>query len=365
MLPVTKPFLPNLERYIGYLEGIYARERLTNNGPLVRELEARLSEYLGVEHVVLTANGTLALMVAYHALGLSGEVITSPFSFVATASSLVWSGLHPVYADIDPETFNIDPGAIEKALSGATSAICGVHVYGNPCDIAGIEALAEPNRLPVIYDASHAFGARIGDRSLLDYGDISVLSFHATKLFHTAEGGALILQDAALASAARELLNFGFSQDGAIARVGINAKMNELEAAMGVCVLDDIDFILDERRKIAEFYESALTPEIQYQGRLPAVVRNYAYFPVVFKTSRQRDLVQKRLLAKGIETRIYFTPSLDTVEVLAGRSNGCPASWSLTERVLCLPIFPGIEPAALKVIVDEVNGSMTSVSGQP
>jgi dTDP-4-amino-4,6-dideoxygalactose transaminase len=240
MIPVTRPYLPSRERLDKYIDRIYESAWLTNRGPLLQELESRLSEFLDVQHVILVANGSLALQLAYKALELTGEVITTPFTFLATSSTLVWEGLTPVFADISPESLNLDPKKIEALISKKTSAIVPVHVYGNPCDVEAIQSLADKHGLKVIYDAAHAFGVRFKGRSILKYGDVSILSFHATKIFHTIEGGAVVTNDPKIAERLRQLINFGLSGPETIERAGTNAKMNEFEAAMGMAVLDEM-----------------------------------------------------------------------------------------------------------------------------
>ncbi|MBE0421182.1 DegT/DnrJ/EryC1/StrS family aminotransferase [Pseudoalteromonas nigrifaciens] len=249
MIPVTKSYLPNKKKYKTYIDRIYDSGWLTNNGSLLKELEQRLKEYLGVKHIILVANGSLALQLAYKSLELKGEVITTPFSFAATTSTLVWEGLKPIFADIDPNSFNIDTNLIEKNITPETSAIVPVHVFGNPCNVEKIQEIAQKHNLKVIYDAAHAFGTEYKGQSVLNYGDISTLSFHATKLFHTIEGGAVITNDDELAQKIRLLMNFGIVSPVKVNSLGTNAKMNEFEAAMGLCVLDEIDLVKSERAR--------------------------------------------------------------------------------------------------------------------
>lgn len=263
MIPVTKPYLPDRKTLDKYLDGIYEREWLTNNGQLVQDLTARLEEYLGVENLLLVANGTLALQIAYRALGVSGfeyqeqpEAITTPFTFIATASSLKWDGVQPVFADIDPNTWCIDPDNIEKAVTSNTKAIVPVHVFGNACDVDAIDEIARRHQLKVIYDASHAFGVKYKGKSLLENGDASTLSFHATKLFHTGEGGAIVFKRKEDLESARKMINFGITGPETIDGIGINAKMNEFQAALGLSVLDEIDENIQGRKKVWENYKN-------------------------------------------------------------------------------------------------------------
>ena len=335
-IPVTKPYLPERKKLDAYIDKIYDSNWLTNNGPLVQEFENRLAQYLGVKYILPVVNGTLALQVAYKVLDLKGEVITTPFSFVATTSSLMWEGLKPVFADIDPETFNIDPKEIEKKITSKTSAILPVHVFGNPCDVKEIERIADKNNLKVIYDAAHAFGVKKDGNSILNYGDISVLSFHATKLFHTIEGGALIFKDRSLYEKAKAMINFGF-ENGAIKELGINAKMNEFQAAMGLCVLDDVDKILQNRKEVFNYYYENLKDIVQFQKFDPESY-NYSYVPVLFENEEELLKVEQRLNENNIFPRRYFHPTLNTLCFLEDKQH-CQNSEDVSRRVLCLPVY--------------------------
>ena len=294
MIPVTKPYLPNREKLKQYIDGIYERQWLTNNGQLVQELTRRLEVYLGVENLLLVANGTLALQIAYRALGVSDsrpeqhpEAITTPFTFIATASSLKWVGVQPVFADIDPETWCLAPNNIETAITPNTHAIVPVHVFGNACDVEAIDEIARKHNLKVIYDASHAFGVKYKSESLLKHGDAATLSFHATKLFHTGEGGAIVFKHKEDLERARKMSNFGITGPETIEELGINAKMNELQAAMGLCVLDEMEENLKARAEVWHRYEQALAKTLQLQAKHEALGYNYAYFPVVFDSEEQ------------------------------------------------------------------------------
>ena len=255
MINVTKTYLPSKEKYKKYIDEIYANGWVTNNGPMVKLLEKRLAQYLGVKNIVLISNGTVALEIAYRTLGIKGDVITSPFSFVATTSSLVTNGLNPIFADIDSQTLNMHPINIEKLITKNTSAIVPVHVFGNACEVEKIEMIANKNNLKLVYDAAHAFGVSHKGTSILNYGDMSTLSFHATKLFHTIEGGALIINDDSLVEKARYLINFGIKNTEEIPELGTNAKMNEFEAAMGLCVLEEMQELNIKRKTVYEFYK--------------------------------------------------------------------------------------------------------------
>ena len=283
MINVTKTYLPNKEKYKQLIDEIYTNGWITNNGPMVKLLEKKLAAYLGVKNLVLVSNGTVALEIAYRTLGVEGDVITTPFSFVATTSSLVTNNLNPVFADIDKETLNIDVDYIEKKISKKTKAIVPVHVFGNACDIEGIQDVAKKNNLKVIYDAAHAFGVKYKNESVLNYGDISALSFHATKLFHSIEGGALIINDDSLVQKARYLINFGIENAESIPEIGTNAKMNEFEAAMGLCMLDEIEEINKRRQKVFECYKSDLDGYVQFQQLNNDATINYSYFPILLK----------------------------------------------------------------------------------
>ena len=283
MINVTKSYLPNIEKYKSYIDEIYKTAWLTNQGPLVQKLEKRLAQYLGVKNIVLVSNGTIALEIAYRALDLKGEVITTPFSFVATTSSLVTNRLTPIFVDIDEKTFNLSPKNIEEKITSKTSAILPVHVFGNACEVEEIEKIAKKSNLKVIYDAAHAFDVKYKDNSLLNYGDISTLSFHATKLFHTIEGGALIINDDSLLEKVRYLINFGIKNQEEIPHLGTNAKMNEFEAAMGLCILDDIEDIKTNRKKVVENYKIGLESLVTFQKQNEQANENYSYFPFDFK----------------------------------------------------------------------------------
>lgn len=341
MKPVSKPYLPNKNKLIKYIDKIYENSILTNQGPLLQELELKLCEYLDVKHVICVANGSLALQVVYKALGLKGEVITTPFSFAATSSTLLWEGLKPIFCDIDKKSFNIDIENIQKLINDKTSAILPVHVFGNPCDVEAIDFLKNKYSLKVIYDAAHAFGVRYNEQSVLNYGDASTLSFHATKLFHTIEGGAIITDNSELAEKCRALINFGIA-DKDLEGVGTNAKMNELEAAMGLCILDDIDnIIFKERSILAERYKVRLDGFVKFQEWSSRSNNNYAYMPIVFDNERQLLYVLESLLARGIFARRYFYPSLDEI-IDCSQSQKVSISNDISKRILCLPLYPGL-----------------------
>ena len=350
MINVTKTYLPDKKKYQTYVDKIYTSGWITNNGPLVRELEQRLADYLGVKNIVLVANGTVALEIAYRLLKLTGEIITTPFSFVATTSSIVSNGLQPVFADIDPTSFNIDPKNIENKITDQTSAIVPVHVFGNACDVEEIERIANKHDLKVIYDTAHAFGVKYKGDSVLNHGDVSTLSFHATKLFHTIEGGALIIKDDALVQEARYLINFGIDGPDSVKTLGTNAKMNEFEAAMGLCVLDDMEMILQQRQLVYDRYHELLKTSVQFQDMNLESTQNYSYFPVVFETEEKTLSVQKALNDNGVFPRRYFYPSLDTLDYL-NTDQTMTISRDIAKRILALPIYPDLtEKEQAKII---------------
>ena len=354
MINVTKTYLPNIDKYKSYIDEIYTNGQLTNNGPLAQKLERRLQKYLGVNNVILVANGTLALDVAYRALDLTGDVITTPFSFVATTSSIVSNGLNPLFSDISPHTFNIDPNLIEESITDKTSAIVPVHVFGNACEVESIQKISERHSLKVIYDAAHAFDVQYKEGSILNYGDISTLSFHATKLFHTIEGGALIIKDDELANKARRLVNFGINNNTGESRdLGMNAKMNEFEAAMGLCVLDDINLILEKRKIRYNNYAQALINQVQLQEKNNNSSNNYAYFPIALESEDQLLSIVQKLNKAQIFPRRYFRPSLNKLSYVE-QGQACPISENASNRVLCLPLFHSIKERYQNTVINTI-----------
>lgn len=350
MINVTKTYLPSKEKYKKYIDEIYENGWLTNNGPMVKKLEKRLTDYLGVKNIVLVSNGTIALEIAYRTLGLKGFVVTTPFSFVATTSSLVTNDLLPIFADINEKTFNINSKNLEKSITKNTSAILPVHVFGNACEVEEIEKIAKQYNLKVIYDAAHAFDVKYKDKSILNYGDISTLSFHSTKLFHTIEGGALIINDDELVQKARYLINFGIKNAEEIPELGTNAKMNEFEAAMGLCVLDDIEEIKLNRKKIHDIYMERLEGLVQFQEQNDNASQNYSYFPVILKTDDELKQIQEDLNAQNIFPRRYFYPSLDTLSYIEPKQH-MDVSRDISKRILCLPIYDGLKESEQDKII--------------
>lgn len=354
MINVTKTYLPDKTKYKKYVDEIYENGWITNDGPLVQKLEKRLAVYLGVKNIVLVANGTVALEIAYRTLGLKGDVITTPFSFVATTSSLVTNGLMPIFADIDPQTLNIDPKNIEEVITKNTSAIVPVHVFGNACDVAAIKKISKNKNIKVVYDAAHAFNVKYKGESILNHGDISTLSFHATKLFHTVEGGALIINDDSLVEKARYLINFGIESPESIPELGTNAKMNEFEAAMGLCMLDEIAGVLQNRKEVYERYQNELVGLVEFQERDMKITSNYTYFPIILKGERQMLEVKAALNKENIFPRRYFYPSLDKLNYIEPKQH-CKISRSISNKILCLPLYPELKKEEQMKIINIIK----------
>lgn len=335
---VTKAYLPPLADYVGYLEGIWERAWLTNNGPLVQQLEADLNTYLDDTQVQFTSNGTIALQVAIKALELTGEIITTPFSYVATTTAILWENCSPVFVDIEPRTFCIDATKIEAAITPQTTGILATHVYGYPCDVLAIEEIAQRHNLRVIYDGAHAFGVRVHGRSLLSYGDLTTCSFHATKLFHTVEGGAIITRDESLAQKIWLYKSFGHIGDEYFT-LGVNGKNSEFHAAMGLCNLPRVSGFIEQRRALAELYKQELSGlPLQFpEPDEESLEYNYAYFPVFFDSETHLLRVKDALAAQTVNTRRYFYPSLNQLPYHTGAP--CPVSEDAARRALCLPFY--------------------------
>lgn len=343
MIRVNKPYLPSNKKYQKYCEKIYKSNYLTNFGPLSMELEQRLSRYLNVPFVLLVSNGTLALQIAYKLAGLQtgDKVITTPFSFVATTNTLIWENLDPVFCDIEQNTFCIDTSILSNLLTEDIKAILPVHVFGNPCDVEYLESFAIKHNIKLIYDAAHAFGVNYDKRSVLSFGDISTLSFHATKLFHTVEGGGIILKDFSLLEAGREMINFGL-KNNVPHSLGINAKLSEFHAAMGLCVLDDMPFILESRQRIWDYYYEKLRDYFDMQVLRNKATNNYHYFSILFKDTNLLHDAVRALEDECIFPRRYFYPSLHSLSFVTSYSK-CPVSTDIASRILCLPIFVGLQ----------------------
>ena len=354
MINVTKTYLPDKEKYKKYIDQIYSNGWVTNNGPMVKLLEKRLAEYLGVKNIVLVSNGTVALEIAYRTLGIEGDVITTPFSFVATTSSLVTNGLNPIFADIDSQTLNMDPRNIEKLITPNTSAIVPVHVFANACEVEKIETIAKKHNLKVVYDGAHAFGVRCKGASILKYGDISTLSFHATKTFHSIEGGALIINDDSLVEKARYLINFGIKNKEEIPELGTNAKMNEFQAAMGLCMLDDMKNINLQRERVYNFYIKELNGLLKLPERNQNSTLNFSYFPIILEDENQLYKVQMALNSKEIYPRRYFYTSLDTLNYIKP-DQYCKNSRDISKRILCLPMYPELLKKQQELIIELIK----------
>lgn len=361
-IPVTQPYLPPLEEFQPYLEEIWERKWVTNNGIFHQQLEEQLCDYLGVEHLSLFSNGTLALITALQALKITGEVITTPFSFVATTHALHWNGIKPVFADIDPVSLNLAPEKIEAAITPQTTAILPVHVYANPCDVERIDRIADTYGLRVIYDAAHAFGVRVKGRSILDYGDMSVLSFHGTKVFNTFEGGAVVCRDAKTKRRIDNLKNFGFVDETTVVAPGINGKMNEVQAAFGVLQLKHMGHVSEQRARIDARYREAFD---NVRGLMMHEVpdqctKNHAYFPVLvtpeFRVSR--DELYATLRKHQIAARRYFYPLISEFPTYRGiasaSAHNLPVATEVSRQVLCLPIYPALEAADQERIIEIV-----------
>lgn len=347
---VTQPFLPPLEEFTAYLEQIWKNKTLTNSGPFHQQLEKALCEYLGVEHIALFNNGTIALITALQALKIKGEVITTPYSFVATAHSLLWNGIEPVFVDIDPKTLNLDPSKIEAAINPKTTAIMPVHCYGHPCDVKGIQEIADRHKLKVIYDAAHAFGVQCDCGSVLKHGDLSVLSFHATKVFNTFEGGAIVCPDAQTKHHIDQLKNFGFVDEVTVDVAGINGKMSEVNAAFGLLQLKHIDFALEGRKKVDTLYRALLrdVEGIKCLEDAGEKVANFSYFPILIESNYPltRDELYQKLKDDNILARRYFYPLISEFPMYKNLSSASqcnlPVALDASKRILCLPIFPGL-----------------------
>ena len=352
---VTQPTLPPLEEFVPYLEQIWDNKILTNCGEFHQQLEQALCDYLGVKHLALFTNGTIALITALQALRITGEVITTPYSFVATAHSLLWNGIKPVFVDIDPISLNLDPAKIEASITPQTTAIMPVHCYGYPCDVARIQAIADNYNLKVIYDAAHAFGVKDNNGGLLNHGDLSVLSFHATKVFNTFEGGAIICPDEKTKRRIDHLKNFGFVDEVTVVAAGINGKMSEINAAFGLLQLKGIDEALAKRKMIDARYRDGLKNVAGIRcANVGEHVANYAYFPI-FVHSQNRDALYEKLKENGIFGRRYFYPLISDFPMYrslpsAAQSN-LPVARQISHEVICLPMYPNLENEQVDFIV--------------
>ena len=357
MINVTKTFFPPLEEYEQQLQRVWKNQWLTNRGELLLELEEKVKKYLSVSNIIIMTNGTIPIQIALKILGNSGEIITTPFSYVATTASIIWENCTPVFVDIHPEYLTIDEAKIEAAITPKTTAILATHVFGNPCHVTAIEALAKKHNLKVIYDAAHAFGVTYEGKSLFDYGDVSTCSFHATKLFHTGEGGALFCNDAELHRKMFYSHNFGHDGPLAFHGLGINGKISELQSAMGLTVLPYIDEIIKSRKDTVDYY----TENLDFNKLLTIKIRenttwNYSYYPILFDSEEQLLRVQKALNEAQIFPRRYFYPSLNTIDFVKGTP--MPISESVAARVLCLPLYAGLLEEEVSLITSITNNSL-------
>jgi len=346
-ITVTSPLLPDLAEFNTLLQDIWSRKWITNNGVYIKQLEAKLCSYLKIPFISVFTNGTLPLITALQALRITGEVITTPFSFVATTHSIWWNGLKPVFVDIDPETCNINPDKIEAAITPRTSAIMPVHCYGNPCDVKRIQEIADKYHLKVIYDAAHAFGVEKDGESILKYGNLSTLSFHATKVYNTVEGGAMVMADERTKKYIDYLKNFGFAGETEVVAPGINSKMDEVRAAYGLLNLNIVDSAIETRKKIALKYREALknVPGIRYMDDMPGVRHNYGYFPIFVNEKKygiSRDALYEKMKEDNVYGRRYFYPLISTFSTYRGLESSAPANLPVATRlaneVICLPI---------------------------
>lgn len=358
MINVTKTFLPPQKEYNAILKRAWDKNWMTNRGVLVQELEKKLINYLGVKHLIATTNGTLPLQIAIKALKLEGEIITTPFSYVATTSSIVWEGCTPVFVDIHPDYLTIDESKIEAAITKKTSAILATHVFGNPCDIESIEAIAKKYQLKVIYDGAHCFGVRYKERSIFNFGDVSTCSFHATKLFHTGEGGGLFCNDEVLNHELFYAHNFGHNGPLDFQGLGINGKISELQAGMGLAVLPYVDEIVRERGVIINFYNENL----DFNKLNKIEIRKYtewnnSYYPIIFENENQLLRIEKILNDNKIFPRRYFYPSLNTLRFLEFNSI-MPISESISSRILCLPLYHGLDISNVDIICKLINRNL-------
>lgn len=362
---VTQPAMPPLEEFTEFLQTIWDNKILTNNGPFHQQFEQALAEYLGVKYLSVFSNGTMALMTALQSLRITGEVITTPFSFVATTHSIWWNNIKPVFVDIEPDYFTLDPDKVEAAITPQTSAIMPVHVYGNPCKLERLQKIADTYGLKLIYDAAHLFGVKVNGNSVLNYGDLSILSFHATKVFNTLEGGAIICPDEKSKKRIDYLKNFGFVDETTVIEPGINAKMNELQAAYGLLQLKYVDGYISMRKEIADAYRNKLRgiKGIRFLDDIPGIRHNYAYFPILVDSTeynKTRDELYEELKNYNIYGRRYFYPLISQFPTYRGLPSARPENLPVAERVasqvICLPIYPNLKMEELDVVCKIIRG---------
>lgn len=354
MINVTKTFFPPLEEYNRQLERVWKNEWLTNRGELLQELEGKVKDYLGTSNIIIMNNGTIPLQIALKILGNKGEIITTPFSYVATSAAIVWENCTPVFVDIHPEYLTIDETKIEAAITPKTTAILATHVFGNPCHIEAVESIAKKHNLKVIYDAAHCFGVTYQGKSIFEYGDVSTCSFHATKLFHTGEGGALFSSDKTLRDKMFYSHNFGHNGPLDFHGLGINGKISELQAAMGLCVLPYMDEIIASRKEVVELYNQNLDfSNLKSLKLRENTIWNYSYYPVIFESEEKLLEVQKALNKEQIFPRRYFYPSLNTIEFISGEE--MPVSENIASCIMCLPLYKDLEDSQIDKIISLIN----------
>lgn len=354
MIPVTKTFLPPIEEYTQWVQKAFDNQWLTNRGELIKLLEEKLKSYLGINWITITNNGTIPLQIALKLLGKQGEVITTPFSYVATTAAIVWENCTPVFVDIHPEYLTIDETKIEAAITDKTTAILATHVFGNTCCVEEIERIAKKYNLAVIYDAAHSFGVEYNGKSIFEYGDVSTCSFHATKLFHTGEGGAMFCNDEKLQHQLFYSHNFGHKGPLDFHGLGINAKISELQGAMGLAVFNHLDEIFEGRKQVVEQYDAQIDFSKVQKMKIRANTEwNYSYYPIIFESEEKLLEVQKQLNARNIFPRRYFYPSLNTIEYTRGET--MPISESIARRILCLPLYVGVGADNVQLICKTIN----------
>lgn len=358
MINVTRTYLPPFEEYTAILKRAWDTGWITNNGELVQELEQKLKEYLDVQNLLFTCNGTIVLQMALKALGITKEVITTPFSYVATTNAILWEGCKPVFVDIDPKTLCIDAEKIEAAITPDTQAILATHVYGIACDVEAIAVIAKKHNLKVIYDGAHAFGSMYKGKSLLNYGDISTCSFHATKLFHTVEGGCVIANDVEINEKLLLYRSFGHRGDDYYS-VGINGKNSELHAAMGLALLPKLAAFITGRKTGFDTYNNLLPKQLKsIHHDISGFEYNYSYYPVIFETEKLMHAAKDALLTNGVKTRRYFYPSLNLVPQVTGKKQNCPLSEDISSRVLCLPLYYGLKESEISMTCSVIKNSL-------
>jgi len=360
MINVTKSDLPPYEKYCEYLKELWETHHITNDGKYVKLFEKKIKEYIGTNNFVVVSNGTIAIQLAIKALELKGEIITTPFTFAATTNSIVWENLKPVFADIDLQTYNLDPSDVEKKITDTTSAILAVHVYGNPCYVKELENIAEDYNLKLIFDAAHAFGVEYNNKSVFQYGDISTLSFHATKVFHSIEGGGLVVKDKELLDKIRLMRNHGIQSEDEIVLPGTNAKMNEFQAIMGICNLENIDAYIEARKKLYDNYKENLkkNSSLGFQ-KIIASKYNYSYMPLLFDSRVKRDNAFSELAKNGIKPRKYFFPLVTDFHYFQTSRNYYSKSLQnakkISDNILCLPLYPSLEVKDANSIINIIT----------